>query len=141
MEEKGIILLLEDDAVDVLAMKRALMRVGILNKVIVFMNGKEALDFLRQKENTRLSLIFADINMPKMTGLEFLKEFKAEKKWNSTPVIMITPSMEENDRLESFCLGASGFITKAVKDDQFVETISIICRYWALNRVVQLRGA
>ena len=134
MDDRVInILLVEDDEVDVMTVKRAFAKNNISNPLFVASNGIEALELLR-KENVpaRRRLILLDVNMPKMNGIEFLRELRADPNLQQSSVVMMTTSNEERDRIEAFKLNVAGYLLKPVTFQQFAEVMSTINKYWAL---------
>ena len=132
MKPKKSILLVEDDQIDAMTIKRALKELHIVNKLYVTKNGEEALEFLKNYENKIPGLILLDINMPKMNGIEFLNIAKQDDKFKKIPVIVLTTSKEEQDIVESFKLSAAGYMIKPVDYHQFVEVVRTIDIYWTL---------
>lgn len=139
MQERMInILLVEDDEVDVMNVKRAFKKYKITNPLYIAGNGIEALDMLRSQngqppqvpENRRLILL--DLNMPKMSGIEFLHEIRRDEKLKRTPVIVLTTSDEDKDRIEAYNLNVAGYILKPVTFVNFAEVMVALNRYWAL---------
>lgn len=139
MEEKKInILLVEDDEVDVMNVKRAFKKYKITNPIYVAGNGIEALAMLRSQngqapevpENRRLILL--DLNMPKMNGLEFLQELRADENLKRIPAIVLTTSDEDKDRIEAYNLNVAGYILKPVTFLSFAEVMVALNKYWAL---------
>jgi CheY-like chemotaxis protein len=138
MKADMIILLVEDDLVDVKTVKRAFKENHITNKLDVVYNGEEALEYLNgcDSSSKRLpGLILLDLNMPVMNGVEFLEVAKKDKKFKSIPVIVLTTSQEDSDRMESYNLGVAGYIIKPVEFEKFVEAVKIINLYWSLCEV------
>lgn len=134
MDERVInILLVEDDEVDVMTVRRAFTRANITNPLVVASNGIEALEILRRDElpPTR-RLILLDVNMPKMNGIEFLRELRADPKLQMASVVVLTTSNEERDRIEAFKLNVAGYLLKPVTFLQFAEVMTTINKYWAL---------
>ena len=125
------ILLVEDDRVDVMAVKRSVRELEIRNPLVVKSNGEEGLAYLNDGENPLPALILLDINMPKMNGIEFLQAIKQVDRLKRLPVIVLTTSQEDQDRFESFDLGASGYMLKPVDYEQFVDIIRSIYDYWS----------
>lgn len=128
------ILLVEDDEVDVMTIRRALKDVKVLNPLTVAGNGEEALKYLRDPGKTRPCVILLDLNMPRMNGIEFLKERGTNAMLKSIPVVVLTSSREEQDMVQSFSLGVAGYMLKPVDYRQFVETIRVIDLYWTLSQ-------
>ena len=134
MDERLInIILVEDDEVDVMTVKRAFAKNNISNPLFVASNGIEALELLR-KENVpaRRRLILLDVNMPKMNGIEFLRELRADPNLQQSSVVMMTTSNEERDRIEAFKLNVAGYLLKPVTFGQFAEVMTTINKYWGL---------
>lgn len=139
MEERVInILLIEDDEVDVMNVKRAFKKYKITNPLYVAGNGIEGLEMLRSQnreqpqvpESRRLVLL--DLNMPKMNGLEFLQELRKDENLKRTPVIVLTTSDEDKDRMEAYNLNVAGYILKPVTFNNFAEVMVALNKYWTL---------
>lgn len=124
------ILLVEDDIVDVMTTQRAFKELGILEALHVVGNGEEGLEFLNDPENPTPNLILLDINMPRMNGLEFLKEAKSSDPTRRIPVVILTTSKEDQDRLDSFNLGVAGYIVKPVNYQKYLSVIEKVTAYW-----------
>ena len=135
MKNNNPILLVEDDKVDAMTVKRALKEVNVKNKLIVVENGEEALTHLRNDQNGRPCIILLDLNMPKMNGIEFLKVAKNEDKIKSIPVVVLATSKADQDRLDSFKFSVAGYMIKPVDYMQFVETVKTIKLYWTLSEL------
>jgi CheY-like chemotaxis protein len=127
------ILLVEDDEVDVTNVRRAFERNKILNPLFVAGDGVEALEILRSgrvPESRRLVLL--DINMPRMNGIEFLRALRADPALAPTPVVMLTTSNDDQDRVEAFQLNVAGYLLKPVTFNSFVEVMATLNKYWSL---------
>ncbi len=135
MKSEISILLVEDDRVDIMTVKRALKDLKITNPLNITRNGEEALAFLQDERNQRPSIILLDLNMPRMNGLEFLKIIKQDKTLRRIPVIVLTTSEEEQDRIESFDLSIAGYMIKPVDYLKFVEIMKTIHLYWTLSKL------
>ncbi len=135
MNNEQPLLLIEDDEIDVLTFKRSLKEIHVLNQLYVAGDGEEALALLRTPSHGRPCLILLDLNMPRMTGLEFLRIVKHDDHLKRIPVIILTTSKDERDKVESFKLGAAGYMVKPVDYHQFVEVIRIIDVYWTLSEL------
>ncbi|MBT4398093.1 MAG: response regulator [Candidatus Cloacimonetes bacterium] len=134
--ENGIsILLAEDDKVDAMTVKRALRDINVTNPLIIVENGEEALAFLRDVSNQKPGLILLDLNMPKMNGIEFLEIAKKEEDIKRIPVVVLTTSQEDKDKMDSFNLGVAGYMIKPVDYMQFVEVVKTIHLYWSLSEI------
>ncbi len=139
MEDRVVnVLLVEDDEVDVMNVKRAFQRNNITNPLYVAGNGLEALAMLRGERQSGASMpdsrriILLDINMPKMNGIEFLHELRKDPSIAHTPVIVLTTSNEDQDRVEAYRLNVAGYILKPVTFSSFAEVMAALNRYWTL---------
>jgi len=135
MKSKKNILLVEDDRIDVMTVKRALKEINVTNKLDIVNNGEEAIEFLRDKNNGRPCIILLDLNMPRMNGIEFLRIAKQDDNIKRIPVVVLTTSKEEQDKVQSFDLGVAGYMAKPVDYQQFVEVIRTINLYWTLSEL------
>lgn len=134
MRSRKPILLVEDDKVDAMTVERAMREISISNELVVKGNGEEALDYLKTCDELPC-LIFLDLNMPKMNGLEFLNEIKNDINLKRTPVIVLTTSQDLTDKTESYNLGVSGYINKPVDYERFIEIMRTIDLYWTLSEL------
>jgi len=132
MRSQKPILLVEDDRIDALTVKRALQEIKVTNELIVAPNGEEGLRILHDQDPC---IILTDLNMPKMNGIEFLRIIKKDELFRRIPVIVLTTSKEERDRIESFNLSVAGYIIKPVDYLQFVEAMKTIHLYWTLSEL------
>jgi len=135
MRSRRPILLLEDDDVDAMTVKRALRDIKVINELIVAENGEKGLAYLRNPDCERPCIILLDLNMPRMNGLEFLQVVKQDLELRRIPVVVLTSSREEQDRVESFDLGVAGYMLKPVDYQQFVEIVRAIDLYWTLSQL------
>jgi len=135
MQSSKPILLIEDDEVDVMTVKRALRDLKVPNQLVSTGDGEEAIEYLRNENTTMPCIILLDLNMPKMDGSEFLKIVKADKALKKMPVVILTTSNSERDVIESFERGAAGYMVKSVDYEKFVETIKAIDQYWTLSKL------
>jgi CheY-like chemotaxis protein len=127
------ILLVEDDEVDVMNVQRSFKKNNISNPLYLAGNGVEALEMLRNGAvPTQNRLILLDINMPKMNGLEFLRELRADAALRSSPVVVLTTSNDDKDRMESYQLNVAGYLLKPVTFSSFVELMLALNKYWML---------
>jgi CheY-like chemotaxis protein len=135
MQNSKPILLIEDDNVDVMTVKRALQDLKVSNQLVPLSNGEEAIEYLKKENTTKPCIVLLDLNMPKMDGVEFLKVVKADNTLKKIPVVILTTSNSERDVTESFELGAAGYMVKSVDYEKFVETIEAIERYWTFSKL------
>ena len=129
------ILLVEDDNVDAMTVKRAFKDLNVTNPLIHSVNGEIALEFLQEQNNEKPCVILLDLNMPKMNGKEFLKVIKANEELKQIPVIVLTTSTEECDIIETFKQSVGGYIVKPVDYKNFVDAIKTINLYWTLSQL------
>jgi CheY-like chemotaxis protein len=135
MQNSKPILLVEDDDVDVMTVKRALADLRVGNPLVHSTNGEEALSYLTEQGNAKPCLILLDLNMPKMNGVELLKAIKADKVLKTIPVVVLTTSRSERDVTEIFENGVAGYVVKPADYKKFVEAIRTINLYWALSEL------
>ncbi len=127
------VVLVEDDEVDVMNVKRAFKKNNITNPLFVAANGLEALALLRDPAiPTKNRIVLLDLNMPKMNGIEFLRALRADPQLASTPVVVLTTSNEDKDRVEAFELNVAGYLLKPVTFTSFVEVMAALNKYWTL---------
>ena len=132
--EKALnILLVEDDQVDVMTVRRAFDKNRITNPLYVASDGQEALSMLRSGDvPPDRRIILLDLNMPKMSGLEFLRELRRDVNLHGTPVIVLTTSNDERDKIDAFDLNVAGYLLKPVTFLNFVELMATLNKYWTL---------
>ena len=133
MEKSLNILLVEDDQVDVMNVKRAFERNKIVNPLFVAGDGIEALALLRSGKIPReRRLILLDLNMPRMNGIEFLRALRADEDLHLTPVVVLTTSDDERDKINAYDLNVAGYLLKPVTFVNFVEAMAALNKYWTL---------
>ena len=125
MNEMRSVLLVEDDIVDQMTVKRAFKELKITNRFDIAGNGLEALALLRGGAELPCGIIL-DLNMPKMNGMEFLRELRKDEKLMGLPVVVLTTSNEESGRIESISLNVAGYVIKPLDHNEFVEVIRTI---------------
>jgi len=127
------ILLVEDDEVDVMNVRRAFQKNHITNPLFVAGDGLEALEVLRGGRVPRdRRLVLLDLNMPRMNGLEFLRELRADPELAHTPVVVLTTSNEERDKVDAYGLKVAGYLLKPVTFGNFCEVMTALNKYWTL---------
>ena len=133
------ILLVEDNPTDVELTLRALKKNNLTNKVHVVTDGAEALDYLfatgtyKEREiDKKPKVILLDLKLPKVDGLQVLKKIKADERTKDIPVVVLTSSREEQDRIESYKLGVNSYIVKPVDFEQFTKSVLELGLYWLL---------
>ena len=138
MSNIGRILLVEDDPKDVELTLTALDEYNLANEVVVARDGEEALDYLycrgnfqtRSGENPAVLLL--DLKLPKVDGLEVLKQIKTDEKYSMIPVVVLTSSHEEKDMVASYKLGVNAYVVKPVDFHEFVNAIKELGAFWAV---------
>jgi CheY-like chemotaxis protein len=136
------ILLVEDSDADAEMTIRALKKRNLANKLVWVKDGAEALDFLAcagtfaERPRGRPRLILLDIKMPKVDGIEVLRQIKQDEKYRTIPVVMLTSSAEERDMIESYRLGVNSYLVKPVDFADFIDVVLQAGLYWAvMNKV------
>lgn len=129
---KDAILLVEDNPDDELLTLRALKRTKIVNEIVVARDGEEALEYLLTENsgNDLPVMVLLDLKMPKVSGLEVLREIRSNARTQSLPVVVFTSSNEEKDIVESYRLGVNSYVRKPVDFSQFLEAVERIGLYW-----------
>jgi len=127
------ILLVEDDEVDVMNVKRAFEKNHITNPLFVAGNGLEALEKLRNGEVPQARrIVLLDLNMPRMNGIEFLRQLRSDPALAATPVIVLTTSNNDHDKIEAYNLNVAGYLVKPVTFAEFSELMLTLNKYWTL---------
>ena len=135
--EKKIILLVEDNPDDELLTLEALKDNNIKNEVFIAHDGEEALDYLFSKGEFKdrysgilPQVVLLDLKLPKVDGLEVLKQIRSNNKTRFLPVVILTSSKEETDLIQSYQLGANSYIRKPVDFEQFTQAVKYLGLYW-----------
>ncbi len=142
MQDKYV-LLIEDNPDDVALTLRALKKHKITNNIVVTCDGAEALDYLfgqgehKERDTSRQpAVILLDLNLPKINGLEVLKQIRTDKRTRRIPVVILSTSTEEQDITSSYDLGANSYIRKTVDFDRFSDAVRQLGSYWlVLNQI------
>ncbi len=134
MSERTLnILLVEDDEVDVMNVQRAFERNNVSNPLYVAGNGLEALEMLRDGTvPSERRLILLDLNMPKMNGIEFLQALRSDPELASAPVVVLTTSNDDQDKIDAYNLNVAGYLLKPVTFSNFCERMTTLNKYWML---------
>jgi CheY-like chemotaxis protein len=140
MADRSInILLVEDDELDVMNVQRAFEKNRIRNPLYIATNGLEALQILRGETIPQMPkdrrLILLDLNMPKMTGIEFLRALREDPELKATTVVVLTTSDEERDKVEAYNLNVAGYLLKPITLNAFVEVMATLNSYWMVNEM------
>ncbi|QIH39216.1 response regulator [Flavobacterium sp. Sr18] len=129
------ILLIEDDAIEVMKFNRVLSTLDIKHKILEANNGEEAIKILKEKE-TVPDIIVLDLNMPKMNGIEFLRILKADEYLKYIPAVILTTSNNRKDILECYKIGIAGYLLKPLKYDEYIDRIKHLIEYWSRNELI-----
>jgi CheY-like chemotaxis protein len=132
MSEPLAILHVEDDAIDIMNARRAFQKNNLTNPIFEAQNGIEALKILRSGTLPRRHIVLLDLNMPKMNGIEFLRELRADPALKATSVVVLTTSNGERDKVEAYELNVAGYLLKPVTFASFVELMATLNKYWTL---------
>jgi two-component system, response regulator len=141
MTEQDVVevLIVEDNQTDLEITLRALRRHNLANKVLAVRDGEEALayvfgegKFAGRKSNQHPRVIFLDLKLPKVDGIDVLRAIKGNAATRSIPVVVMTSSAEDRDRIESYRLGVNSYIVKPVEFDSFIKAISEVGLYWLI---------
>lgn len=135
--QDGYVLLVEDNPDDEALTLRAFKKNNILNEVRVVRDGQEALDYLFGSNGTeghagsdKPSIILLDLKLPKVDGLEVLRRIRADARMKHTPIVILTSSKQESDRMRGYELGCNSYVQKPVDFVQFVDATRILGLYW-----------
>jgi CheY-like chemotaxis protein len=129
------VLLLEDDSVDAMTVKRAMKDLDVKNALVRVLNGEQALEYLQNDSNADPCVILLDLNMPKMNGIEFLRIAKSDPKMKGIPVVVLTTSKADQDKLECFNNSVAGYIVKPIDYKGFLDAMKILNLYWTLSEL------
>jgi CheY-like chemotaxis protein len=138
MDKLGRILMVEDDPKDVELSLTALEEYNLANEVVVVGDGEQALDYLyyrgefQSRSGENPAVILLDLKLPKVDGLEVLKQIKADEKLKLIPVVVLTSSKEEKDMVASYKLGVNAYVVKPVDFHDFVNAIKELGAFWAV---------
>jgi two-component system response regulator len=125
------IILVEDNPDDERLTLRALRKANVANEILIARNGEEALTMVLNADPLP-SVILLDLKLPKISGLEVLRQIRANKRTRFLPIVVLTSSSEDRDIIESYNLGANSYVCKPVEFDRFTEAVSQLGLYWAL---------
>ena len=127
------ILLVEDDAVDIMNVKRAFAKNHIMNPLVVAGDGLEALEVLRSNALPKSRrMVLLDLNMPRMNGIEFLRELRSDPELANTTVVVLTTSNDERDKIDAYNLNVAGYLLKPVTFQNFCDVMVALNKYWSL---------
>ena len=131
------VLLVEDDMIEVMKLTRAISTLQLPHKIIEAGHGEAALELLEQ-DKLNPDLILLDLNMPKISGIEFLKIMKNDHNLKYLPTIILTTSNNKRDLLACFEIGIAGYVLKPLKYEDYVLKIKNILSYWSINELIKI---
>jgi len=132
------VLLVEDDPRDVELILEALGEYNLANEVITAIDGEEALDYLycrgnfKERPDINPAVVLLDLKLPKINGMEVLKQIRSDEKLKMIPVVVLTSSREERDWIESYKLGVNAYVVKPVDFHEFVNAVKDLGVFWAV---------
>ncbi len=129
------LLLVEDDDIDAMMIQRNFLKQRISNRIVRAYDGIEALELLRHNKVPRPLIILLDLQMPRMGGIEFLKELRADNNLSDIVVFVLTTSESEEDMLSSYRHHIAGYFVKGKSGEQFLNIINILDSYWKVVRL------
>lgn len=129
------LLVIDDDDIDATALKRALQKLKVLNPVYRARDGLEGLELLRTNQIAKPFIILLDINMPRMNGLEFLEELRADPVLTQSIVFVLTTSKSDEDITAAYREHVAGYLLKQRMDSDFMQVVSLLDHYW---RIIEL---
>ena len=130
------ILLIEDDAIEVMKLERTLSKVETKHNIIKASNGEEALDILNSGQKLP-DIILLDLNMPRMSGIEFLEVVKDDIILQYLPTIILTTSENRADLLRCYQLGIAGYVIKPLTYEDYESKMKLLLQYWSMNQLVK----
>ncbi|NJN16489.1 MAG: response regulator [Oscillochloris sp.] len=133
------ILLVDDDEIDIMNVQRAFKRNNITNPLYVARDGVEAIEMLRGDGAEKLPhsrlLVLLDLNLPRMNGLELLQEIRKDKDLRALPVVILTTSDDDQDKIRAYNLNVAGYIVKPVTFTAFADTMATLNTYWTISEM------
>jgi CheY-like chemotaxis protein len=130
------ILLIEDDAIEVMKLERTLSKVEIKHNIVKATNGEEALEILNSGQKLP-DIILLDLNMPRMSGIEFLEVVNDDIILQYLPTIILTTSENRADLLRCYQLGIAGYVIKPLKYEDYETKMKLLLQYWSMNQLVK----
>jgi CheY-like chemotaxis protein len=130
------VLFIEDDTIETMKLQRTVSKLQLKHNIIEAKNGEQALEVL--KNATKLpDIILLDLNMPRMSGIEFLEIIKADEKYKYLPTIILTTSENRADLLECYRIGIAGYVIKPLKYEDYETKLRTVFEYWETNELVK----
>ncbi len=129
------ILLIEDDIIEVMKLKRTIATLKLSHEIVEANNGIQALEILNKKDNLP-DIILLDLNMPMLNGIEFLTMLKNCNALKNIPAIILTTSNHQKDLLECYKIGIAGYVLKPLKYEEYTSKIQHVLAYWSINELI-----
>lgn len=129
------VLLIEDDAIEVMKLHRATSSLGLEHDIIEANNGEEALHILKHHDKLP-NIVLLDLNMPKINGIEFLRILKNDDRLKYIPTIILTTSNNKKDLLECYKIGIAGYVLKPLRYEDYISKIDKLLGYWSMNELI-----
>lgn len=129
------ILLIEDDKIEIMKFHRVVSKLEPKHSIKEMSNGEEALEYL--EKNSLPDIILLDLNMPKMSGIEFLTHLKSHKTYKYIPTIILSTSDNPTDMLECYKIGIAGYMVKPLKYEDYVTKINVLIAYWSTSQLIK----
>lgn len=130
------ILLIEDDNIEIMKLQRTVAKLALNHKIIEAKNGEQALELLKSGKPLP-DIVLLDLNMPRMSGIEFLQILKEDSTLKYLPVVVLTTSENRVDLLECYRIGIAGYVIKPLKYEDYQEKLSKVLAYWEVNELVK----
>ncbi|MDE3742644.1 response regulator [Maribacter polysaccharolyticus] len=130
------ILFIEDDAIETMKLHRTVSKLQLRVNIVEAKNGEEALEYLKSGGESP-DIILLDLNMPRMSGIEFLKILKEDDKMKYLPTIVLTTSENRADLLECYKIGIAGYVIKPLKYEDYESKLKKVLDYWNINELVK----
>ncbi|WP_047414324.1 response regulator [Cellulophaga sp. Hel_I_12] len=130
------ILFIEDDMIESMKFQRTLSKIASRHTIIEAKNGEQAIDALKNSESLP-DIILLDLNMPRMSGIEFLQILKADEQYKYIPTIILTTSENRADLLECYRIGIAGYVIKPLKYEDYEQKLTAVLAYWQTNELVK----
>lgn len=130
------ILLIEDDNIEIMKLQRTVSKLGLNHKIMEAKNGEEALELLRSGQPLP-DIILLDLNMPRMSGIEFLRILKEDEVLRYLPTVILTTSENRVDLVECYKIGIAGYIIKPLKYEDYQDKLAKVLAYWEVNELVK----
>ncbi|WP_405381475.1 response regulator [Maribacter sp. LLG6340-A2] len=130
------ILLIEDDLIEVMKLKRTVSKLNLKHSIIESKNGEEALEYLKSGKKLP-DIILLDLNMPRMNGIEFLNILKNDEVLCYLPTIILTTSENRADLLKCYQAGIAGYVIKPLKYEDYQSKLNAVLEYWSVNQLVK----